>query len=209
MSRITNEIRSLICSELLNDRFKADEQKLEREHASIGALAYRIFLTKSQIDMIENKLPLGMVGHGPSIKIAIDGKAMCFNPTPPGNESQRVKVYLGMLRYDAVLSFNTREEYKGQRGELVKRALAYSEAVLDHDKNRSGMKTQINAVLGSVTTRAKLIEVWPEIETKLDRIWPGSKSAPTMTKALAVKMEELNVELGLPEKSTKKAKNKQ
>lgn len=61
---------------------------------------------------------------------------------------------------------------------------------MEHDARREEASSKINAVLASVTTTARLLEVWPEIAPFL----PGPPSVHNLP---APRVDELNLMLGL------------
>lgn len=76
---------------------------------------------------------------------------------------------------------------------LTARYDAWKKAQDDLDAEKSKAKSSAEAVLNSVTTVKKLIEVWPEVE-QFAR--PFAVESPS--RAIALPIRELNARLGLP-----------
>lgn len=201
--RLTNSIRRQIKNHLLEDRFGDEQERIKGMVAKIGPMAYEIAFPKKIRDLV-NQLPPEWIRTQDDILVAVDGEReyYSFGPKDPSNpEDGQVELpYPVKERYSVLdaLSFNSRETYRGKARQLMELVVDSRNAQAALKKERREAELKIDAVLESATTRKKLIEIWPEIEPTLDRIWPNNEPVK-VTKELAVNMSSLNESLGLPE----------
>jgi len=226
--RLTKAIRESILNEMLDMKFLELERKALDAAHDIADLAYAIY-APPRIESHLYGLPEAMVHWDDGIAVALNGQREWFpfreaekhyhkitgrksamdrrrDRQPPQKDQRRFgRDARSKYQLADSLSINSRSATKTQKklAEMIAEHRALRDKI-DEDRNR--LKTEINAVLGSVTTRKRLIEEWPEIEPTLDRIWPesgGGIAKQTMPKAIAVQMKKLNRDLGLPEPKTK------
>jgi len=191
-TRLTNSIRNDIRNHLIDAKFKPIQDQLKQDKIELAQKMYNQLVPDDLQKMI-GKFPFGWFKQASHFKVAIDGRTFDLRmdaqqPVPSSHTTYSV---------DDKLSFNSRND-RGERKQLGKQLAAIMDRSEQHKKDHAKAMIDIDAVLNSVNTRKRLLEVWPELEPTLDRVWPEDqpmKVAPV----LAVKMDELNKSLELPE----------
>ena len=179
MTRLTQSMRDTIERRLLDHRFAAEEKAIKEERAALGEAVYRDLYPKKVLDQME-ALPNGWLPESQSISVRFgDGI---------GN-------YQG-FRFEQSRRLQERHEGTAkvydEKAPLAKRyaALKDREAALKSDTQEASKKAR--AVLNSVTTLKRLVEVWPEVAPFVKGLGDdGSKGVP------AVPIKELNETLNL------------
>ena len=208
--RLTKRIKEQITSHLLGDKFDKRTEINDAKEYEISDLAYEVYANKSEREALE-ALPKRMQQTADGLSVAVMGQREFFHFGPytdkGGYPERVVGEDAGENRWQTCdkLSLNTRT--------ATGKAKRLAQMVSDYRKEREAIKTErralevkIEGALSGITTRKRLIESWPELEPTLDRIWPEESPTVVKTAALAVKYDELNSELELPE--VKKAKDK-
>ena len=201
-TRLTNAIRNDIRNHLIDAKFKPIQDQLKQDKTELAQRMYNELVPAETQKMI-GKFPFGWFKQSSHFKAAIDGQSFDLKldaqqPVPHSHTTYSV---------DGKLSFNSRND-RGERKRLGKDLRAIMDRHTQYNEDHAKAMRDTDAVLNSVNTRKRLLEVWPELEPTLDRVWPEDqpmKVAPV----LAVKMGALNKALDLPEgKSCRKAAKK-
>lgn len=198
MARLNASTRRRIADHLIEDTFRQRTLDSESESVAIANAAYAIYMTPYR-RKLATALPDEWFDKVNSISIAVGGMAATFSFSldksdyrPVGHDARR------SYRVCDALSINTRTA-EGKLAELGERVVRWMQESESIKEGRRSLTVKIKAVLDSVTTRSRLIEEWPEIAPTLDRIWPEETKPVVKTKAISVRMDQLNKELKLPE----------
>jgi len=201
--RLTKSVRREIKNHLLSDRFDAEQERIDKLVAKIGPLAYEVAIPKKLRDAIK-LFPKGWLKVSECISVGINGEVGSYQFGFIGDDSTGSKIKMCVpennRKFSTLepLSFNRRETYTGKAGRVFHLVSETRKSQDELDKAKRSAEVKINAVLDAAGTRKKLLEIWPEIEVTLGRIWPNNEAVKVTTQ-LAVKMDELNENLGLPE----------
>lgn len=180
--RLTDSIRRTIKSRVIEHGFKERETKLtEAEHA----LAVRVYerLYSEQDRAILETAPEDFFDTTTAVTLYIDGLHYSLN-LPARRRVAANRERFSLTSKDKMASAIV--DYRQQA-----RALA---------EKRRDAETQAWAVLSSAGTLAKLIQVWPEVES-----FTADFGAAKPCVALAVPIAKLNASLGLPPDERKAA----
>ena len=179
--RLTNFIREQILAAVLKHAFEAREKALEAEKFALGDAVYNdIYPEPLRKQMAA--LPDGFLPTDSDVKVQFEGQRFTH-------------VYFGERRRIArTHEYNAARVYEAKHP-LTVRYDAWKKAQDDLNAEKSKAKSSAEAVLGSVTTVKKLIEVWPEVE-QFAR--PFAVESPS--RAIALPIKDLNKSLGLPPK---------
>lgn len=177
--RLSNYIREQVLNAVLKHAFEAREKALEAEKFALGDAVYNdIYPEPLRKQMAA--LPDGFLPTDGGVKVQFDGQRFTH-------------VYFGERRRIAKShEYNAARVYDAKHP-LTARYDAWKKAQDDLDAEKSKAKSSAEAVLNSVTTVKKLIEVWPEVE-QFAR--PFAVESPS--RAIALPIRELNARLGLP-----------
>lgn len=177
--RLTNYIREQVLNAVLKHAFEAREKALEAEKFALGDAVYNdIYPEPLRKQMAA--LPDGFLPTDGDVKVQFEGQRF-------------TRVYFGERRRIAKShEYNAARVYDAKHP-LTARYDAWKKAQDDLDAEKSKAKSSAEAVLNSVTTVKKLIEVWPEVE-QFAR--PFAVESPS--RAIALPIRELNARLGLP-----------
>lgn len=177
--RLTNFIREQILNALLKHSFEARENDLkERKQAFAKEIYNDIYPPKVRAAMAA--LPAGFLPTDKYLRVAFEGGSytrVCFGerlPIAKAHEYNAAKVYPPEHPFTARFIALDREEK-------------------DLEREKDEAKNNAKAVLESVTTVKKLIDVWPEVET-----FARPYAAESTSRAVALPIRELNAMLGLP-----------
>ena len=183
--RLTSRHREQITRALLAQRFEQEEKAIEAEQSQLALRAYHErFNQADRKRMIA--LPAGWMNETNHVSARFGSDD--FHGYLPGKESVRGTAEIGLgygssayvisLPWDHSLS-KKHSEWKNRRRKL--RA----------DKAKA--ESDIKQVLSSVTTSARLAEVWPEIKKTVEAVC----GAAAPSNLPAPRIEELNKMLGL------------
>ncbi len=174
MTRLTKDIRTIICNRALSHAFDKRTDELRKIELGIGDRIYDCCVddqTQKQLTKVPREfLNCALQGY---VRIAAQDHRVTFGTTRP----VRCNAFLGVIEATHPLS----EEWVSLRSGLK---------TLEDEKRAT--KNRIMAVLDSVTTVKRLREVWPECEPFLKGIDAVPNTLP------AVQVGDLNKMLGLP-----------
>lgn len=174
--RLTNSIRQSIKNRILDHGFSKREIEFEAYESKLAEKIYdRIYSDKHQALMAT--MPEGFLDTRSHAHFYINGES--FNYELPG-------VYRCASNIEA-LSMSSDDKLAS----LCLDHRAKKKAFLAEKQEAS---SQARAVLASVSTLAKLLEIWPEIEKFTAEV--GGVEKPIT--ALAIPIKSLNLSLGLP-----------
>jgi len=215
-NRLTNEVKQNITHALIEHKFAPIRKEIGEESSVIADLAYSLIVSDATAKLL-TKLAPGWVPKYAGLYLSYEGKTNFYkfsvDPTTAREERRRFiphdieanqssrccSHFQDHLRFSAssITTRATDPVYVKRKtiAKKMKSMLAKSTKMADDTTNA---KSYIKAVLDSVTTRAKLIEVWPEIESVVDSVWPVVTDEPG--NALAVRIDDLNASLDLPPK---------
>ncbi len=174
--RLTNDTRHLIAKRAVAHGFDKKEAALLAEERALAAKVYdREYPAKIQ-KMLE-ALPNGIVRESDTIRFHVAGQYRMITLA----KAKRRGVDCDGLKLAAD------DKLAVECFDFWRREKAFKEA-------RDLARREANAVLASVTTLARLLQVWPEVESFTQDI--GASGQPIT--ALAIPIKDLNVKLGLP-----------
>lgn len=177
--RLSNYIREQVLNAVLKHAFEAREKALEAEKFALGDAVYNdIYPEPLRKQMAA--LPDGFLPTDGDVKVQFEGQRFTH-------------VYFGERRRIAKShEYNAARVYDAKHP-LTARYDAWKKAQDDLDAEKSKAKSSAEAVLNSVTTVKKLIEVWPEVEQ-----FARPFAVESSSRAIALPIRELNARLGLP-----------
>ncbi len=174
--RLTNEIRNSISSAILNRLFNDRLSKLKDEEATLAEVVYAdLYLDGVQKQM--HALPKGFLPSDNTLKIK----------SGDSYEFLKLKEHrlMAQMHYHNWIVYDVDHPIAERLFHCVK-----DKESLGNERVES--RAQINAVLQSVTTIKKLIEVWPEVQEFAEPF-----ETKTVCTALSLPIQELNTRLGL------------
>lgn len=180
--RLTESIRRTIKNRVIEHGFKEREAKLtEAEHA----LAVRVYerLYSEQDRAILESAPADFFDTNSAVTLDIDG----------------LRYFLSLPSRRRVADHRERLSLTS-KDKLASVIVEHRQKTRDFAEKRNEASTQAWAVLNSVGTLAKLIQVWPEVES-----FTADFGAAKPCVALAVPIAKLNASLGLPPDERKAA----
>lgn len=199
-TRISASIRDTVIHNVLNAKFstKAGELQLLQDARNklrdeLRQMAYETCYSKKERDLIAS-LPDGWLGTATAGQVMVNGRVtqVLFDelrPVPFNSSSS----FYGSKPVSAVLD-------DGHPYLLKMEELRVADEKLDqfsrsYNEERSSLKVRVRAILESVTTVNRLIEIWPEVVDFL----PETVSDP-ITGVPAIMIADLNRDLGIPSK---------
>jgi hypothetical protein len=178
--RLTKEMRFKISSELINNRFDSEEEKLKIEEDQFARDVYEDLFTKNEIEIL-NGLPDDWFPKTSHLKVSF-GDSYCYV-----NFLGQVKVpykyeYNRCAKiYDGIHVFSKRyETLKDKKEKIV--------------GEKKQLKNSIKSILDSVRTVKKLLEVWPEVKPTIDKLFDDNKE--NMLPAIPIKDVNKALKLG-------------
>lgn len=200
-TRINAVIRDTVIEAMLQTKFALDKAELERledikdgKDEELQTLAYEACYSKKERDLMAS-LPTGWVGEASYGQVMIDGKVtqinFGYNRPVPHASAQDVH---GTKPVSAVLDEG--HPYLLKREERRVAAEAHDQFNRDYRERRNSLKVRIRAIIESVTTIKRLIEIWPEVVDFL----PEEVSDP-VSGVPAVLIADLNADLGITKKA--------
>lgn len=184
--RLTNFIREQILDAVLKHAFAEREKALEAEKHALGDAVYNDTYPEPLRKQMA-ALPEGFLPTDSDLRVQFEGHRFTH-------------VYFGERRRVAKCHDYSAARVYDEKHPLTLRYEAWKKAQDELGAEKSKAKSSAEAVLGSVTTVNKLIQVWPEVE-QFAR--PFAKESPS--RAIALPIKELNQSLGLPPKSASAA----
>ena len=163
------------------------KHKLEKREAELTKLGYRLALRiyQNQFSAADRRkmdaLPDGWLPEIDSVHVKVGGdyRTFCFGPEDDKGRSPRKRA---PANRDRTFMYEVRSEIGAEVREYITEADAIKEA-------RNELKAKAAGVLASVTTTARLAEVWPEVVPFIPKYVP--RQLP------AVRRDELNAAFGL------------
>lgn len=190
--KLTKQLKEKIAEDILNHRFKADEQKLKAERHALAVAIYNERYNKADRDLMAT-LEDGWLPESDDFRARIGGNFDVFILP----EKKRFRYRDGQHRFGPVL-VAIDEDHK-----LSKRYDELTGREGDAKKARKASEVDVWAILNSVSTVDKLRDRWPEAIKIID---PIIATVPKSTANLpAIPMPELNARLKLPPKSSNKS----
>jgi hypothetical protein len=175
--RLTDTSRSEILKRALQHAFGKRQKALGEEEHKLALKVYEHVYPKKHRELMA-QLPRNYFSWRGNVYCYAggEGHSLTFEqPKPFGDSVERASFGHDEALGQAVVAF-------ARKKESLKREI---------DQRRE----EVRAVLSSVTTLARLLEVWPEIETFTKGIAAAGSKPVT---ALAIPIRDLNVHLGLP-----------
>lgn len=153
--RLTNDLRE----RLIRHRFEEPEGELEAREQRLADRLYNALYTNSERHRMM-KLPNGWLKERLDIEVSMPGRGWVVLKF---REPLRFQDQTGRC----VLSLNTEDH-----SELIQDLHEYLEAKDMLSRTRQQARRDISAVLKSVHTDKRLLEVWPEVKPFLQEIVP-------------------------------------
>jgi len=177
--RLTNFIREQILAAVLKHAFEAREKDLkERKQAFAKEIYNDIYPPKVRAAMAA--LPEGFLPTSDYLKVSFEGGS--YTRVDFGESLPIANDHM----YSAAKVYPPEHPFTA-------RFIALDREEKDLKREKDEAKNNAKAVLESVTTVKKLIDVWPEIET-----FARPYAAESTSRAVALPVRELNARLGLP-----------
>lgn len=185
-ARLTNSIRDAIKSKVMHRAFdKLHEDLKEREH-DLAVAVYNIAFSKKDHKLME-MLPSGWLPKRSSFQVKFEEGTVGYITLRFKNEEDMVVPY-NKHNYGALVVIELGHE-------IEKSVIKWQNDKSDLEKKQSETKASVVAILDSVTTIKRLMDVWPEAK---DFILPYmSESKCTLP---AIQFKEVNKMLNLPPK---------
>lgn len=184
-------MRENIVKSMIYRKFDPIEETLEKEKLSLGTKLYNIFYSETVRNQIED-LPKGWLPESNSISFRAPScgyQCFYFSEIKAGNrESKRF-----LDKDNGTISLTRENKTHCKILDLIETLTDKQDA---YTTERKAAQTAAMALLNSVTTVNKAIEVWPEAEFFIRQAVSGySKSNAPLP---VVMTENLNKQLGLP-----------
>ena len=196
--RITADLRDGIIANALRQRFAAENLVIEEQQAQVKTLTEArdkagyeaAFSVKDRARLAE--APEGWFPTDTKVKVAVEETNEVIEVTFA--KAHRVPYEVHDNRFGTHIASIIKPDhpYMAARAsvKLAKEELQATRARLD--EARGVLRTRVKAVVESVTTVARLVEVWPEVTELLPEIYSGPKAGLP-----AGLISDLNSELGL------------
>ncbi len=187
--KLNKGIREKIVNLLLEHRFAEDQQTLENDKEGLAEKAYNILYTKSERERM-NSLPEGWLDTTDGMRICLpvgyNNKWYFFAKDAEGKRPP--KRITQSKSYQLKLKANDKFAIEYQD---------YLDRIEDLDEKRKRTKAEATALLESVTTVNRAIEIWPEAETFIKQ-GVGVVKQKTNAPLPVIMREQLNENLNLP-----------
>lgn len=174
--RLTKEIRKAITSKILKYTFDARFADLSTEESAIAEAVYADLYSNTVLSQMK-AMPSGFLPTNNELRIRFTNLHTYLKLKE--NRLMADKHYKNWITY-------------GADHPLTERWLQFENTKKSLNSERDNLSSHIRAVLASVTTIKKLIEIWPEIKEFAE---PFEKE-PIVT-AVSFPIQELNTRLGL------------
>ena len=170
-------MRTSICAELLSRRFADQFTQLAADKVAFVEQLYDSWFTVDEMALITQS-PVEWFSYTESIGFTYQGSSY----TVQMSTTRRIPENHCRYRNNDLTPKMAKAWQKWKEKE---------KALTD---KRYDLKSKCMAVMNSVTTVARLIEIWPELKSFV----PTEGRGPAMCTALSIPMNELNADLGLP-----------
>lgn len=184
--RLNSFIREQILDAVLKHAFEDREKALKEEKHALGDAVYNDIYPKKVREQMA-AMPEGFLPVDDDLRVQFDGEGY-------------TQVYFGERRRIANAHRHNAAKVFDAKHPLTLRFAKYQKELSALKAEKNNAKSSAEAVLGSVTTVKKLIEVWPEVEQ-----FARPFAAESPSRAVALPIKELNKSLGLPPKVAAKA----
>lgn len=182
--RLSNYIKETVISSLLSHAFDEREKALDKEWFALGDAVYQD-LYPEDVQKKMKALPSGFLPVDDDVRVSFGGDF--------------TRVYFGENRMlSRAHQANAARVYDDKHPLSVRHA-AFRKAKDALSLEKSGAKSSAQAILDSVTTVKKLIEVWPEVEPFVKQF----QQTDTGRYLPALPIKDLNARLGLSFKEAK------
>lgn len=196
--KLTAHMRNAIVKTAL-DRALADDEaaitKLEERreilNTELSTMAYEAIYTAKERKILKDA-PIGWFKEAKIVNVRLGDtdEQISFpdpKPVPYKHGKSYSAVFAAALEVDHPMTKKF-EEYR----EICEQT---TEAQTDRQTKRKALKLKIEPVVGSVTTVARLLDVWPEVKELLPDGWENSNGGVP-----AIVVADLNKAVGLPSK---------
>lgn len=195
--KLTKGMRDDVVDSVLRHKFGPLEKKLEEEQYKLAEKAYNLVFSKKERELMES-LPKGWLRTDDDINIRLPGYChvrLQFSPHKHGLGKDKDRVYK-RFPYESGSSFNPEVGSK-----LADLAQAYLDKKDKLQQEKREARNAAEALMNSVTTVNRAIEVWPAAETFIkDAVGVHGKYQKSNAPLPVVMVEDLNKKLGLPPK---------
>jgi hypothetical protein len=188
--KLNNTMRESICRAVLNHRFAKEEEAMEKEGHKVANDLYNLLLTAKERKRM-NSLPCGWLNESSRIDTQVPG--YCWLTLKFGKDDLVKKRF----------PYMTGNDYKPAVGsEAAVIALGYMERREKLKEERKALDRTVNALLNSVTTVNKAIDIWPEAKTFIEKVANEYCGRYVATSGVPMIVpEKLNEQLNLPPKA--------
>lgn len=195
--RLNTDLRDRLCNALLVHRFSKEFVGLMKDRAALANAIWLDLYKPSERATIES-LPAGWMPECPDISVRFGPygyERLYFN-----GDTQELRFLLPNGKAPEAVMMRMAAKHKGcakvydTGHKLQVRHAALKDAEKDFHARFKSAQREIAAVIGSVSTTARLKEIWPEAAPF---VAPIEKSAPALP---APPIADLNKTLGLPVK---------
>jgi len=195
--RLNNDLRESFCNSLLRHRFSEEFAGLMKDRAALANAIWLDLYKPSERATIES-LPAGWMPEFPDISVRFGPygyERLFFNGDPQdlrfllpnGKAPEPVLIRMAAKHNGCAKVYDTGHK-------LQVRHAALKDAEKDFHARLKTAQREMAAVIGSVSTTARLKEIWPEAAPFVSAI---EKSSPALP---APPIADLNKTLGLPVK---------
>lgn len=185
--KLNKVLRDNIVDRIIAHKFEQAGKDLNQRKSDLGVDLYYMRYTDAEQKKM-NALPEGWLADGNHIKVRIPGR---YHQCYYFHNADRIDISLRMP-YD-----NSWEPEVGHAAlDLIEQ---YEDDKQDHDEKLRSARCDATALLGSVTTVKRAIEIWPAAETFiLDAVGVVGQHQKSNAPLPVVMVESLNEKLGLP-----------
>lgn len=178
--RLSNYIKDTVIARLMKHAFEEREKALKAEEYGIGDAVYKDVYSAAVRRKMDD-MPKGFLLEDDDLKVQFEGNS--FTHIHFGERRRIAQSH----KYNAAKVYDSKHPLTERYREWKKR-----ESALKNEKRTT--KSNARAVLDSVSTLKKLIEVWPEVEQFVEDFKP---SATGKAQLPALPLKDLNRSLGL------------
>lgn len=177
--RLSSFIREQVLVAVLNHAFEAREKAQEAEKIALGDAVYNDTYPEAVREQMA-ALPNGFLPVSTGLKVQFEGRTLAQLP------------FGGRRRIAHTHEYNAAKVYDSKHP-LAVRYGAWKDAEGALKRERRDAESSAKAVLESVTTVNKLIQVWPEVEP-----FARFYAVESPSRAVALPIKDLNARPGLP-----------
>lgn len=176
--KLTNLTRRHIRERILEHKFRGWNEKFAKRKAALAEAIYKDVFSAKERKLMAS-LPDGWLPEVNSIKVEFDGQGRRVRFDEPKRMPQSAAI-----GYDPVKSYAADHP-------LCRKWVALGDEEVDRQKERAELENKLNAILWSVSTTEKLVEVWPEAAPFLEKVEAAKINPPP------IDVSDLNSALGL------------